>query len=63
MLVLKKIKAVEPRPDGYAHLPAAGEIVEVDAAIAESLFNSGLVIYVDEPKAEIKAAKAAKENE
>ena len=56
-----KVKVVQPRPDNNPYLPASDDVVEIDAAVAQSLAASGLVqIIEDKPAA--PAAKTEKES-
>jgi len=55
-----KVKVVQPRVDNNPYLPASDDVVEIDAAVAQSLAASGLVeIVEDKPAA--PAAKKDKE--
>ena len=56
-----KVKVVQPRAENNPYLPASDDVVEIDAAVAQSLAASGLVqIIEDKPAA--PAAKTDKES-
>jgi hypothetical protein len=56
-----KVKVVQPRADNNPYLPVSDDVVEIDAAVAQSLAASGLVqIIEDKPAA--PAAKTDKES-